>query len=270
MVVRVAGAVAFGRAAVAGLIWLGAAGSVAAQGPEPGPGAPPLSPPCEAPADDISRAGPLPRTEARLRARTVLKVLAIGSSSTLGAGASSPKKSYPAQLETIIEKSFKGLDVIIVNRGVSGEAAATTAERLKAQVALEDPDIVLWQVGTNDAMSRVPVDQFAETVRDTIRWLRNKGVDVALVGLQYAPSIASDEHYLAIRAALAKVAGEENVLLVRRFEAMEYLVKAKGDEFLAGDGLRLNDLGYRCMAEHVAAAVVGSAFHKWPKLQPRP
>ena len=189
-------------------------------------------------------------------------MLAIGSSSTVGLGASSPGKNYPAQLEDILERAFKGLDVVIINRGVSGEVAARTAERLKAQVALERPDLVLWQVGTNDAMARVPVEDFSQSVRDTIVWLKENEVDVVLVGLQYTPKVARDEYYASIRASLHKIAMAENVLLVRRFEAMEFVQRVHGDDLLSGDGLHLNDLGYRCMAEHVARAVVVGAFIK--------
>ncbi len=198
----------------------------------------------------------------KLRDRSRLSVLAIGSSSTAGLGASAPAKNYPAQLEGILERAFKGLDVLVVNRGVSGEVAAMTADRLKTQVALDKPDLVLWQVGTNDALSHVPVEAFAGTVRDTIRWLKEHGVDVVLVGLQYTLAVAKDEYYASIRNALQGIAQAENVLLVRRFEAMEFLEKAKAGPFISEDGLHLNDLGYHCMAEHVARAVVVSAFLK--------
>jgi lysophospholipase L1-like esterase len=264
MVVGVAGAVEGARRiglAAAGLTL--AFGHPAARAQE----APPpsvVSRTCDVPASDISDPAPLPRTVAKLRERTVLRVLAIGSSSTAGVGATTPKANYPAQFESIVEKNFKGLDVVIVNRGVSGEPAATTSERLKLQVAQESPDLVLWQVGTNDALARVPVEEFAGTIRSTIRWLKEHDVDVVLVGLQYTPSVARDEHYAAIRASLHRIAVSENVILVRRFEAMEHLARAKSGELLAGDGLHLNDLGYRCMAEHVASAVVVSAFLKRP------
>ena len=196
----------------------------------------------------------------KLQARSTLKVIAIGSSSTVGFGASSPSTTYPAQFEGILEKAFKGLDVVIKNRGVSGEQAATTADRLKTQVALENPDLVMWQVGTNDALARVPVESFEETVRETVRWLKAHRIDVVLVGLQYTPRVARDEYYASIRATLHKVAMSENVLLVRRFEAMEFLDRIKAGDMVGPDGLHLNDLGYHCMAEHVARAVVVSAF----------
>jgi acyl-CoA thioesterase-1 len=233
--------------------------------PQPGAAPPTLSAVCEVPAGDIASPAPLPHLAALLQAgKKTIRVMAIGSSSTVGLGASSPARNYPAQFEGILERTFKELDVVIINRGVSGELAANTAERLKLQVALERPDIVLWQVGTNDALSQVPIDDFVETVRDTLGWLKEHQIDTVLVGLQYSPRVARDSYYASIRSALRNLAAAENVLLVRRFEAMEFIEHAREGQLLSADNLHLNDLGYQCMAEHIARSVVISAFMRKP------
>jgi lysophospholipase L1-like esterase len=232
----------------------------------PTPELPPVPPPafsraCEVPASDIATPTPLPHLEAALQARRkTIRVLAIGSSSTVGLGASTPSHNYPSQLEQILESTFKGLDVVIINRGVSGEVSAATAERMRTLVGLEKPDIVLWQVGTNDALMGVSAEDFKATVGETLRWLREREVDTVLVGLQYTLKVSQDPHYKAIRVALGDIATTEGVLLVRRYEAMEFIERAKAGEMLSPDELHLNDLGYRCMAEHIARAMVVSAF----------
>ena len=82
---------------------------------------------------------------------------------------------------------------------------------------------------------------------------------MVLVGLQYTPGYARDEHYGDIRRAIQRVAARENALLVRRFDSMQIIARTKASlEMLAGDQLHLNDLGYHCMAEHVAQAVVSA------------
>ena len=241
------------RAGVGALVtWALAAPSLAQPQPDV------LTPPCRAPQGDIAAPAPLPQVAATLQRKSTLRVLAIGSSSTAGVGASSPRRTYPAQFEEVVEKALKGVDIEIINRGVSGEVAARTAERLKVEVEALKPDLVLWQVGTNDALGRVPVAEFEATVRDTVRWLRDRA-DVVLVGLQYTPRYARDEHYGEIRRAIQRVAASENVLLVRRFDSMQFIARTKASlEMLAGDQLHLNDLGYHCMAEHVAQAVVSA------------
>src|SRR5262249_19038099 len=114
---------------------------------------------------------PLPNSAAALQKRKQIKILAIGASSkaVLGIG----RNGQPPLLESILERTIKGLDVEIINRGFSGELAEAASERIKIEVALTQPDIVLWQVGTNDALAHVPVDSFDLSVASTVKWLRD-------------------------------------------------------------------------------------------------
>ena len=228
---------------------------------------PAISPGCATPFADISTPVPLPSLAAALVKKQPIRVMAIGSSSTVGVGATAPSRNYPNQLSRILMQNFSGLQITVINRGVSGEAAATTAERMPMQVAIERPTLILWQVGTNDALARVPVEDFKGTVRARLQWLKSHQIDVVLVGLQYTEKSVRDEHYQAIRTALQEVASEESVLLVRRYAAMQFLEKTKGSTMLTNDDLHHNDLGYQCMAEHIAHAMVVSSFLK---VHPRP
>jgi lysophospholipase L1-like esterase len=225
-------------------------------------GPPPLSPQCEAPGADISTVAPLPHLARKLEKGGKVRILAIGSSSTYGIGATSHRKTYPAQLRGILEKSLQGAEALIVNRGVSGEVAQTTADRLRTEVALEKPDVVLWQLGTNDALARVPPQDFERTVISTLEWLKSANIDVVLVGLQYTPQFARDQNYFAIREALLRAAAAENVLYVRRYDAMQFIARNNPGkvELMTNDGLHLNDMGYQCMAEHIAHAVIANLF----------
>lgn len=230
--------------------------------------APPLSPQCEVPNADIALPAPLPRLAVQLERQipgntpNPVKIMAFGSSSTAGIGASSIRRSYPVQLQEILQKALRGVDARIINRGVSGELAIATAKRIRDEVAIEKPDVVLWQVGTNDAITGVPPEEFRETVRSTIAWLKQNNIDAVLVGLQYTPTSARNERYFAIRSVLRGIATTENVLYVRRFVAMQYIVTHAHTELVTSDNLHLNDLGYRCMAEHVARGVIASLFLK--------
>jgi acyl-CoA thioesterase I len=227
------------------------------------PALPPLSAACDVPANDIAVPAPLPNVATLLQKSRTIHILAIGSSSTYGIGASSGVKSYPAQLGNILEKALKDVDVEIVNRGVAGEVAETTADRIHSEVALSRPDLVLWQLGTNDAISRVAPEDFERTVRSTIEWLKADGIDVVLVGLQYSARLAKDSSYFAIREVLLKVATDENILYVRRYDAMQFIAKTRANlQFMSSDNFHLNDLGYQCMAEHVARAVIANLFIK--------
>ncbi|WP_245257479.1 SGNH/GDSL hydrolase family protein [Methylocapsa acidiphila] len=227
---------------------------------------PPLSAACDVPTADIAAPASLPNLAAALRERKTARILAIGSSSTAGVGASSNGKSYPSQLETILEDALKGVDFVVLNRGVPGELAQTAAERLKSEVALAAPDLVLWQLGTNDALARIAPSEFEATVLSTIRWLKDNRTDIVLVGPQYSPRFARDPNYFAIRDSLQDIAAKEKILYVRRYDAMQFIAQAHANlQLMARDNFHLNDLGYQCMAEHVAHAVIVSLFIKAPR-----
>jgi acyl-CoA thioesterase I len=187
-----------------------------------------------------------------------VKVLAIGSSSTAGVGASSPSTTYIARLETTLEGAVKGMDFDVVGRGLSGEVAQGAADRMKKEVAETKPDLVVWQVGTNDAIRHVDIDRFKTCLKTTLAWLVDNKIDVVLIDPQYGDALTRDAYYQKVVTAIADVARESRVLLVDRFEAMRELQHQRGDQFyMASDNLHPNDTGHRCMAEQLARAIVG-------------
>src|SRR4029453_14191719 len=99
------------------------------------PTAPPaLSPDCNSKRIAGERfRRPLRALSRAARAKRDVKVLAIGSSSTVGVGASSPSAAYIAKLETSLEGAFKGMDFDVVGRGLSGEVAQGAADRMKRE-----------------------------------------------------------------------------------------------------------------------------------------
>jgi hypothetical protein len=177
-----------------------------AQGPPLAADAPadaptPLSKSCQIGATTIAEELPLPNVAAALAQRKTLRILAIGAAP---GRVGSHGNGYTAVIEAILSHALKGIDVVIINRGVSGELAANAATRMKNEVALVEPDLVLWQVGTNDALAYVPVGEFTTTVKDQIDWLTKHKVDVLLVGLQFANQVLHDAQYAEVRDALRK------------------------------------------------------------------
>jgi acyl-CoA thioesterase I len=207
---------------------------------------------------------PLPNSALALQKRQQVKILAIGASSAamLGMG----HDGNPPLLEEILERNIKGLDVEIINRSYSGELAEAAGERLKIEVALNHPDLVLWQVGTNDAFAQVPVENFEQSVTNTVRWLKDHDVDVILVGLHYIKQLSKDEHYQAIRASLQRITAAESVLRITRYEAMEVLARTMRESGRPEPrDFGLTEAGYNCMAQYVARAIAVGLFAKPPR-----
>jgi len=200
-----------------------------------------------------------------LKENRVVKVLAVGSSSTSGVGASSSFATYPVRLENDLEVLFKGVDIDVVSRGVPGEAGLSACSRMKREVAEVKPDLVVWQVGTNDAMARADINELKTNLAKTLQWLAKNHIDVVLIDPQFTARLADDDHYTKVVRAIEDVARQERVMLVHRFSAMADLAKQKGEDMiLANDRFHLNDLGYRCMAEYAAGAIVAGIIQAQP------
>jgi acyl-CoA thioesterase-1 len=185
------------------------------------------------------------------------KILVIGSSSTVGVGASSPARTYVARLETDLEAALEGTDFEVIGRGMSGEVAQGAADRMKREVEEVKPDLLIWQVGTNDALGHVALDNFKNCLKKTLAWLKLQHIDVVLINPQYGDVLIKDAYYEEVVAAIADIARESQVLLVDRFDAMRKLQRASGDRFyLSTDNLHMNDEGYRALAQQLATTII--------------
>src|SRR5262245_16512595 len=89
---------------------------------------------CIAPPDFARFDTPLERVAARISARQPLTIVAIGSSSTFGLGASSPAMSYPSRLAVELRALLPSTSITVINRGVNGETAQEMLARFDRDV----------------------------------------------------------------------------------------------------------------------------------------
>ena len=122
-----------------------------------------------------------------VRAETI-KLLALGDSLTAGLGLDA-SEAFPAQLENALRA--KGHDVVVINAGVSGDTAQQGAERLD-WVLTDDVDIVLVELGANDALRGLPVNQAEAALDQIISKLVAKKLRVLLLGMKAPPNLGPD------------------------------------------------------------------------------
>lgn len=216
------------------------------------------SPPCAVHAEMARFAYPLSHVGARLAADLPVKIVAIGSSSTAGAGATSAAASYPNRLAVELARRFQTEDITVVNQGVNGEEAADMLARFDAALA-EHPDLVLWQVGTNAVLHDTSSDAVAEVVIEGIKRIKAIGADVVLIDPQFAPRVLAKGEAQDMVDRIAVVAKSQNVELFRRFAMMRHWREVEGmpfDSFVSPDGLHQNDWSYACLAKTLSAAIV--------------
>lgn len=215
---------------------------------------------CRVP-DELARFSvPLPALRKAITGQPKIAVVALGSSSTAGSGASSPNASYPARLDAELDWRFPGKDFTVHNFGVGGQLAAQMLERIAHEILPMSPrpSLVLWQTGVNDVVHGVALDTYKETLTQGIRELKAAGIDVVLVNMQYYPRAERVAGYNEFLLAMHGVARQENVPVFRRFSIMKHLVKSgqyTTDQLLAPDNFHLNDLSYGCLARLMAEAI---------------
>lgn len=198
-------------------------------------------------------------TEAQRHTPHTLRIIAFGSSSTAGSGASDAAHAYPALLQTKLRASL-GPGVTVVNHGVGGEDANNMLARLDHDVIAQHPRIVIWQLGANATMRRMDPDRFAAFVRDGVGRLRRAGIEVVLMDNQRAPRIAAFPGNRRFDAILAEIAATTpGVTLFSRGELMDRWEAAgvPPAALLGQDGLHHNDRGYACLADALAEALLG-------------
>ncbi len=204
----------------------------------------------------------LSRVGLRLAGGVPIKIVAIGSSSTFGAGASSPANSYPSRLEAELRQHFPDHPITVVNRGVNGEEATDMVARFEKSVIAEDPHLVIWQVGTNSLLRDRPLDGRSHILQDGIAQLKSRRMDVVLMDPQYAPRVLAKAEHEAAVAQIAGVAKEQKVGLLHRYDMMRHWYETDHlafETFVTGDGLHMNDWGYRCLATSLGAAIADAA-----------
>jgi lysophospholipase L1-like esterase len=183
-----------------------------------------------------------------------LRILAIGSSSTLGVGASSPSAAYPAQLASDLASQWK-IDAAVVNAGVGGEMVEATRARLVAALTANPPDLVVWQVGTNDAVAGVAPDAFRANLTAGIAAAKARGVPIVLVDPQFYFGIKDLARYEQFAAIIAEVGAAEHTPVFSRFAMMRaWAAKSAAtlSDALAPDGFHMGDEGYACFARALA------------------
>jgi lysophospholipase L1-like esterase len=208
------------------------------------------------------RPAPLVRCRLPVVARRIaqgkdLRIIAFGSSSTEGVGASSPLASYPSRLQDEL-KRLLAVPLVVLNRGVGGEDADDMLRRLPAVLA-ERPHLIIWQTGTNDPLRRLPLARFIAETKAGVAAMRSAGVDVILMGPQLCSRLQHLPGSSRYRWALSGIGAEMGVPVIHRYTMMQaWLAQDTVAEaaLFAPDGLHMADGGYALLGREVARQIV--------------
>lgn len=207
---------------------------------------------------------PITRTAKRLNDHEPVTIVAVGSSSTGGAGATSPAFAYPSRLERELRQRYPDSPITVINRGVNGEDAGDMMARLD-EVLAPKPDLVIWQLGTNTVLRGGSIPATSDVLQSGIARIKATGADVLLIDPQFAPSVNAKPAVNDMVGMIGLVAKQTHVPVFRRYVAMRHWHDDQAipfDRFIIADGLHMNDWGYSCLArllaDNIATAVTRS------------
>ena len=217
---------------------------------------------CTAPEELTRFRVALPNTARAIRQGRTLTIVAIGSSSTEGVGASDPAHAYPAVLAEELRSRWPRLSVTVVNRGVSGEMISAVLGRFERDVLAHRPQLVIWQTGSHAALGSGDVEAYGAAIREGIGRLKAARLDIVLMDPQFAPRVLARPLHARVVDSIGGAANDAKVAVFRRFAVMQHWVTSgqyRMDDVVSRDGLHLNDVSYGCIARLLADSLATAA-----------
>jgi acyl-CoA thioesterase I len=144
-----------------------------------------------------------------LRAQTSPCRIAVLGDSLASAYGVAVEEGFPAQLESALEA--QGFACTVIDAGVSGDTSAGGRSRLDWVLA-DEPSHLLVELGGNDALRALPVEQLAANLDAIVAGARQRGVAVFLAGMLAPPNLGRS-YTDAFRQAYLDVAERHDVPL---------------------------------------------------------
>jgi lysophospholipase L1-like esterase len=209
----------------------------------------------------IALGAPLPRTAARLKSGEALRIVAVGSSSTTGLWVLRPGDTYPQVMVRELTALRPQARIEVVNSGQVGDTITGMIRRFDRDVLAHRPDLVVWQLGTNDVAWGGSAGGLKQLIVDGVRTLRAAGPDVILMDLQYAPMVLASSQHTIMQEMIAETARQERVGLFSRYALMRRSVEAglPSGALVSWDGLHNSAAGYDCIGRSLARAIDAAA-----------
>lgn len=175
-----------------------------------------------------------------------LTLMALGDSLTAGYGL--PKgEGYPSKLEAALRA--KGMDVRVVNAGVSGDTSAGGRARLGWALA-DNPDAAIVALGANDALRGLEPARLYDNLAAILTTLRDKNIAVLLAGMKAPPNMGP-EYGVEFEAVYARLATEFDVVFY------PFLLEgvAADRSLNQDDGMHPTAAGYDVLVAHLLPSV---------------
>lgn len=137
-------------------------------------------------------------------------ILVVGDSLSAEYGLSRGT-GWVAQMQKRLEDGE--LTASVVNASISGDTTAGGLSRLPALLEDHHPDVVIIELGGNDALRGLPLNLSAQNLTSMVEQSQEAGAEVILVGMQIPPNYGP-AYARQFEALFAQVAQQTNSRLV--------------------------------------------------------
>ncbi|MDP1948085.1 MAG: arylesterase [Nitrospirota bacterium] len=174
------------------------------------------------------------------------RIVAFGNSLTAGFGVTQ-HESYPAQLQQKLD--VVGYSYRVVNAGVSGETTAGGLRRV-TWVLNSKPSIVIVELGANDGLRGLSLQETKSNLERIIQQLQQSSVTVVLAGMKLPPNYGM-EYTAGFEALYRALANQYHLTMIPFF-----LDGVAGSSLLnQSDGIHPTGEGYRVIVENIFPAL---------------
>lgn len=181
-------------------------------------------------------------------------ILALGDSLTAGYGLPQGEGFVP-QLESAL--IAEGLDVQVINAGVSGDTSAGGAARL-GWILTDEIDFALVALGGNDMLRGIAPNETRRNLSSILTELDRKGIPTLLIGV-LATANFGESYRTDFEKVFLDLAREFNVDLVPNFLEGIAAAGSYSDAqrlYLQADGLHPNRQGVGLIVDKITPSVV--------------
>jgi GDSL-like lipase/acylhydrolase family protein len=165
---------------------------------------------------------PLDRANAAVAKKKELKIVVVGTASSMLPGRDGVNSAFPARLEFALKRRLPSVAISVTTHAKPRQTAAQMAESLEKVVLDDKPDLVIWQSGTFDALQGTDPEQYRASVAEGVETVQAGGSDVILMNMQYSPRIESMLALGGYADNMRWVAREREVPLFDRLAIMRH------------------------------------------------
>lgn len=215
---------------------------------------------CTVPTDLSDVRYPLPHVAAALHHHEPLKLVVLGSGSSVSRVGPSAIRVYPTLVAAALAARLPGAKISVADDAAPRLTAEMVEETLVPSVIAAHPDLVIWETGTTDAVHNADLNEFGTSLLKGLHELSDAGIDAVLIDIQYSPQTSALYDFDPYLSFIWRIGDAADVNVLRRYDIMRYYADSGMFEAAAAkpaDQLTNANFIHACLARLLADTIVG-------------